>query len=416
MTSPTITFDKDAFDRDGYVVIRNVFPRELCHAIRDNLAECQASYTPAIVDSKTGKARTEFIGGVHRINKCAGQHPCLDKLRANATLADIFRQFYGTKTVRDLRASMDGFCYHPVPASEMPPADWAHVDVGDKNPPYVSIQGQVILSDAVDEHSGGLVVWPTSHLYHAQALGAERALAEEQLLTGAKPPRFDVNFVKISPEVRARILECRPGCVRTNVAVTHQVRMGDVVLWHSKTLHMYDPPTALAKEARCVAYVTYCPAEYLTRRDKEHRAVARKFNRTTSHWPGGNQVRLNSAIPRLYKRERVDEFRKVAANGYSSENVALSEAEQELLGYVIGDHDLSPAEKTQLYERHVARCERAQAAAKKRREAKLMALDDVGTAPVHKKRDRCGVDRLSKLEPKTKQTAFDDAPELVDFV
>lgn len=365
--------DRSFLEANGYVVIRNVFPREQCELAREHFAKYQSRFYLPKVLQRSGGTRMDFIGGVHAINKYGGQHPFMKKFRASSRLAQIFCDLYDCESPKDLRASMDGFCYHRAadsePAASARVADWAHVDQGLRKTPYASIQGQIILSDNTGPHSGGLVVWPKSHLFHAEALAAEQVLHAGE----KNPPDFNHNFVKISESVRREVLEIHEGCVRTNVATAHQVKMGDVILWYSKTLHMYDPPTREAPVDRCVAYVTYCPAEFLTQKDIHNRAIARRFNRTTSHWPGAGFVKLNAKVPVLYKKERVAIFKEIMARPYDQESIEaakLTKEEAELAAHVDGSHDACQPSEQAVIAAYELKCKKAAEAGAKRVAAK----------------------------------------------
>jgi len=351
-------FDFSHLKQHGYQVFRGVVPRLLCEQLFAKASVLQREF---LFRDPTTQSLT-LVGPhvTHEINKTSGQIPEMHRIRQTPALVEIARQFFSLdprfaaemSRAENLRSSYDAFCYSlretkpdstganrtkqkkPVAAlASNATNSWAHYDQGLAEIPYDSIQMQVICSDNIlGQADGGLVVWPKSHLVHqsvVQSLGLSSEDAQK-------------NWIKFSAK-HMKSIESRYGLCRLNVAAKNNLKIGDVIVWYSKTLHMYDAPLSTASTDRCVSYVTYCPKSCLTIEDIKKRRLAIHNGLTTSHWPGGDMVRINPKVPNMYKTEHYTFFKAVRERQHADWLEEIKQFQPTALGRAVLGWDDTPA-------------------------------------------------------------------------
>ena len=203
-----------------------------------------------------------------------GQSDLLWNVRSQQQIKHIFSRIWNTS---QLFVSFDGcgifrdWSQNPTWKTE---GNWSHVDQNPKSKPNACcIQGLVAFTDQ-DETTGGLVVYPRSHLHFTD------------LCDVTDTPQ---DFVRI-PKSYSIVNQCK-----TSGKLVH-CRAGDFILWDSRTIHCNSPAVAIKERRkdepidllRIVAYVSMSPISFVHGQTldefREKRKQMLENNCTLTHW------------------------------------------------------------------------------------------------------------------------------------
>ena len=265
-------------ERDGFTVIENVVPAELCAAV---LAELKAYMRSCGVDVDSPALDLDTYPNMRGImQQGVGHLPGVWAVRLNENVQRVFEALYGTN---DLLVSFDGACWMPAHLTETGRAR-LHVDQAHTKKGRWCVQGYVNLLSSHDAASGSLSVSRGSHRLHTDFVPREGAPADDWYsFTDAEFKPF------AAPE-------------RVHGGV------GSLVLWDSRTAHRATAPlkgTADTRE-RAVVYVSMQPTDFCTDANLKKKAAAFQNGRMTSHW-AASKIKLFPAT--------ASTFRKKFANG-----------------------------------------------------------------------------------------------------
>eukprot|EP01133_Synstelium_polycarpum_P013335 gene13335-15682_t len=263
----------------GWAVVPQVVAEERCDGYR-------AAFWKWIEDFKTGVKRDKpktwtndmWPANIHGIfqHYALGQQQFVWDIRTEQAIIDVFTQIYGTD---ELLVSFDGGNLSRPGHSSKP---WPHFDQGSGKFGFRCIQGFLNLIDCQSE-DGGLLVYDKSHLVH------DAFFTETGINSHGDWYKFDEDPAKM-PHFK----DCK--LVKVNCKV------GDVVLWDSRTIHYASHPTS--RSCRMVVYTSYQPASLITPADLEKKRNAFHQKRMTSHWASEN-IKLFPKAPRTYGNSAV---------------------------------------------------------------------------------------------------------------
>lgn len=209
------------------------------------------------------------------INDCGiGQSDFMWNIRANRNIKRIYAGIWNTNA---LLVSFDGcgvFRDWRYDRQWKSKAGWYHVDQNPRmKPDRCCVQGFVSLTDQ-NETTGGLIVFPRTHLRFAQI---------EEL--GRRPRDFvmipDTHPILDRGQAIGKLIQCQAG---------------DFVVWDSRLVHC-NSPSIVPQERdsrqpvellRIVAYVSMSPTIFIRGQTVDHFRKQRKIyaqnNSTMSHW------------------------------------------------------------------------------------------------------------------------------------
>ena len=266
MTFRPQTFDSSDFenwkthlDREGYVVIRDILPKESMDSYMElfktewNIISPRFSWE----DKKTWNIENSpmMFGKGMAVFNGFGHSNFMWSLRTDPNIYGIFEQFHYTD---ELVTSLDGFSVFL--SNKQKTKSWLHIDQNPCNKIY-SIQGSYNFKP-VGEDDAGFVVVPKSHISFTPAVSHKRDWIPVDQDT------FQPQSVKLLiPE----------NCL---------------VLWNSKTIHASTGMTKKDVELnRLTAYITFLP-KYLRNKDIKLKRISSYMNgKTTSHWANKCEVK-----------------------------------------------------------------------------------------------------------------------------
>ncbi|CAF3201166.1 unnamed protein product [Rotaria sp. Silwood2] len=261
-------------NENGYVVISDVLNQE-------EIDENKKLLWKFLEDASNGQMRRDqpetwsnpwldsCVYGV--INgKGIGQSDFLWNIRSNRLVKKVYAHIWNTQ---ELLVSFDGcgiFRNWRNNPEWKTRSGWYHVDQNPKNKPdRCCIQGFVTLTDQ-NEKSGGLIVFPRSHLRFHELLDVTKSSKD---------------FIDIQNNnsiiTRGKLFHCQAG---------------DLVLWDSRMVHCNSPAIAIEERAkdepidliRIVAYVSMSPTSFVRDQSLEEFREKRKQmvenNYTLTHW------------------------------------------------------------------------------------------------------------------------------------
>lgn len=195
-------------------------------------------------------------------------------MRSNPNVKHVYARIWNTQ---QLLVSFDGcgifrdWHYNPTWKTK---GGWNHVDQNPKmKPGRCCIQGFVSLTDQ-NERTGGLVVYPKSHLRFSELCDITKDSKDFVLV----PPDHPIMNEGLT---RGKLVHCHAG---------------DLVLWDSRLIHCNSPAASLEEHhrdepvdlLRIVAYVSMSPTKFVDElmldefRKKRQELVEKKF--TLTHW------------------------------------------------------------------------------------------------------------------------------------
>ncbi|KOC15069.1 hypothetical protein AFLA70_41g004500 [Aspergillus flavus AF70] len=264
---------RDEFDAKGYVVLKNVVPKERALYYRQKMLDWLGSFDNGfnINDRSTWTEENlpwSFKNGMY-LNYCAAHEKYVWDAKQEPGVLDAFAKIWGTD---ELIASYDTVNITLPNAAEMGGTKpWPHVDQAPERNGMHCVQGFINMSEAGPK-DGGLVVMEGS------------APLFEKFFKEFPPDRtkgplaaLHYDFYPFQDE-DLKWYEAR-GCKIVKVCA----EPGDLVLWDSRQMHyaVY-PETDLI---RTVIYTCYTPAAWISPEDLENKKeIFHKWEATT-HWP-----------------------------------------------------------------------------------------------------------------------------------
>uniref|UniRef100_A0A7S4EZ28 Phytanoyl-CoA dioxygenase n=1 Tax=Chrysotila carterae TaxID=13221 RepID=A0A7S4EZ28_CHRCT len=294
---------------EGFALVRAALPAEALDGLRDQLWQFLEESTPMRRGVPQSWQDRCFPGPAHlgMLSWAGiGQSPFMWSARCSAGVVRSFEVAWNLPPRSGLLTSFDGAAFFRPPQIErswatQPAINWLHCDQGRVKAGLTGIQGALLLYDQ-DASSGGLVVYPRSHLRHAQT-------------TAHVPPdEATHDFVSIAPHHPALDGLGNPRLICG--------RAGDLVLWDSRTVHASEPALASSslpveadgapRPARVAAYISMIPAAaalaaWPQLAEIRHRAVTDWI--TTTHWPKEHRAVSQGAQP---QRLNLDELPPLA--------------------------------------------------------------------------------------------------------
>jgi len=243
---------KTDLDRDGYVVIPDVFNKaEVCEYINE--------FNLWLIRVKDLEALHECIDfhGIFKHHEVAHQRFAW-LARTNRKITGIFKSLWETD---ELVASFDGCCYYSYDHVGEP-SYWTHTDQSSMKKGKHCLQSFISLTDNVERT---LIVYRGSHKLH------EEYFKEYEI---ENPSDWNI----INEEYIERLEDTKEYL---------EIKKGSLVVWDSRTFHQNTCGTPTCCEERLVQYLCYLPKQ--NELNDEYTQNQRKYffnnRRTTNHWP-----------------------------------------------------------------------------------------------------------------------------------
>ncbi|KAH7346888.1 phytanoyl-CoA dioxygenase [Rhexocercosporidium sp. MPI-PUGE-AT-0058] len=265
--------------KDGYVVVRNVIPRERAIAYQQKAFDWISTLRPGFDVNNPDtwiKKNLPFVSEIHTFYTYGIAH---EKFMWNARMEPgvlkVFEELWGTS---ELLASFDALnVTFPNRKDIARRPAWEHIDQSPLRRGLQCVQGIISLSHAGPE-DGGLMCYPGSHL-----------LSDEFFDTQTDKTAWRKNdfygFTKTQLEwFTAKGLKPLKVCAEP----------GDLILWDSRTIHYGAEPTEASNTIRTIIYAAYTPAKWATKEALEVKADIFKHFLGTTHWPHENLVKRNA--------------------------------------------------------------------------------------------------------------------------
>lgn len=230
-----------ALDADGYAVVRGVVSVDVCARLRRR-ALAERVQLPTMHHSDT-----------------------LWEIRTLPSVRALFEECWRTS---DLVVGFDGMTIRERGSDDGLVIDW-HVDQNGSHADQgcCCVQGLLALADSTAD-SGTIEFVRGSHAHHAALV--------KRLCDDDDDDEEAWEFVPIPPDD-----EVFAAC--DHATVQPVLRVGDVVLWDSRTIHRVSAPTGDAP--RLVAYVCMVPRRLVDASIARRRRAAYEAGIATTHWP-----------------------------------------------------------------------------------------------------------------------------------
>lgn len=239
-------------ERDGYVVIPNVFNQ-------DEITEYIDEFNLWLYHVKDLESLHEKIDfhGIFKHHE-VGHQRFAWLARTNPKIIQIFKQLWETD---ELVTSFDGCCYYSYDHYEEP-RYWTHSDQSQTKIGRHCLQSFISLTDNCERT---LIVYRGSHKLH-------REYFKEYEIENLS----DWNIIK--EEYIERLEDTKEYL---------EIKKGSLVIWDSRTFHQNTCGMPSCCEERLVQYLCYLPKEHELNDDEMQKKRRRYFNtrRTTNHWP-----------------------------------------------------------------------------------------------------------------------------------
>ncbi|WWD19454.1 hypothetical protein CI109_103914 [Kwoniella shandongensis] len=293
MTRPQFLVD---LERDGYVVLPNIIPAEVCDEFVSEAWEWLESFPYGFKRDDRSTWDAEHLpysttGGLY--NRYSVNHEAFVwKIRTQPAIIKVFEQIWGTD---DLIASFDGMnASLPINAETgrkdiKPTPAWPHID---QNPRTISrfelYQGIANLSPNGPQ-DGGLCVLKGSHKLHQEYFESIGGFKADQ---DAGVNENGYTYKKGEDEwFKSK------GCEEVKICAGK----GDLILWDSRTIHWNASP--VGTQTRFVTYVCYCPRDQMTPEEQTKKVQVFKDRKGTTHFPNMNRIPAerpgyHNALPR----------------------------------------------------------------------------------------------------------------------
>jgi len=308
--------------KNGYTVVKNVIPKELCERGKQEIQDYLQSWNPNIGINNDWKMTDLPVGTIHGINRNHAHMKTHWEIRAHPHVMRVFSKIHGTCPCQ-LITSLDSWNFYSA-AKSSKCGFWAHTDQKTEYP-NLMVQGLVCLEDCSGDNDGGLVVWDKSHRIHAGYFKEKNISLKDNWY---KYPEEDTHLIENDgsrwlsnndPEKCSKVPMKR---------IRVKAEQGDLVLWDSRTAHQNQPPQKGGRD-RYVMYVCEADCNLLTEKDIKVKQKAWETLGMTSHWPV-SFVKMFPATPRFYAKSLKEYYEE---KHKPPERPELTEVQKRLLGY-----------------------------------------------------------------------------------
>lgn len=263
--------------RDGFAVVKGAIPRPRALELQQRARAWLKSFDNDALDFNNPETWKKENLPIHTpINTFCSYRVAHEKFvwdaRMEPGVLDAFTKIWGTN---ELLVSFDSLNITFPNRKDVPRLkSWEHVDQSPLRRGLHCIQGIINLSMAGPD-DGGLVVYPTSHLYHDDWIDAQ-----------AEKSRFSSKDLYIFKEYELDWYKAK-GLRPIKVCAD----LGDLIVWDSRTIHYGAEPTEASNTIRTVIYASYSPVKAASPEALVLKAqVFNNFGGTT-HWAHDN-IRL----------------------------------------------------------------------------------------------------------------------------
>lgn len=256
---------KQYLNENGFVVLKNIANEETCQKFKSDFWNVLNALSNADLNEGNNKRWAKnypisLHGGMYTLGHTKPQW----NIRYHCK--HIFKELFGTD---NLITSYDRFTYYTKYRryKNLGISDWIHSDQSPLNK-IESYQGMLCLSNNMEYKSGGFVCIPKTNLIHNQ-------ISEEN---GDGKNKKD--WVKLTDDFKKKY-------VKNENILKVKNKIGDFVIWNSKTIHSGFAPINTDKENydRIVSYVCMRPRKEATKLQLKRRLKAFKEKRCGSHNP-----------------------------------------------------------------------------------------------------------------------------------
>ncbi|EXJ90483.1 hypothetical protein A1O1_03586 [Capronia coronata CBS 617.96] len=261
--------------KDGYVVLKGVVPRDRAVAIQEKAYDWLKSFGTDLDFENPDTWIGKNLPVQSKINTFTGYGVAHEKFMWDARMEpgvlEAFELLWGTK---ELLVSFDSLNITFPNRKDVPrKAAWEHIDQSPLRRGIHCVQGIIVLSPSGPE-DGGLVVYPGSH-----ALNDEFFDTTTDKSTWTAKDWYGFNKEQLA-WFKAKGIEPRKVCAD----------VGDLILWDSRTIHYGSEPTEKSNQIRTAIYAAYTPARMAS--EDQLRLKAQCFSKYagTTHWPHDNIV------------------------------------------------------------------------------------------------------------------------------
>ncbi|CAG8918562.1 unnamed protein product [Penicillium salamii] len=255
----TTTYDdwRDDFYSKGYVVLKNVIPREKALKYRNKALDWVQSFDTKFDINDRSTWTAENLPQSFK----AGMEP---------GVLDAFEKIWGTD---ELVVSFDTINVTLPGRTDVEWSPWPHVDQAPERRGLSCVQGIINLSEAGPKDGGLMLMEGSSKLFDKF---------------------FDLNPPDRTQGIGAKHYDFYPfkehhvgwyeeqGCKLIKVCA----EPGDLILWDSRSMHYAKFPES--DEIRTIIYACYTPASHATPEDLKKKAELFHRWETTTHWPHCN--------------------------------------------------------------------------------------------------------------------------------
>ena len=301
----------DIIREHGVVIINNVFSNEECDESMDELFESMSKLSGNVIKRKNWKTEwnRQNLPPQTRIGlfqSLVGNFPQVWKLRSDPRMNKIFTEIYSDlrgKAVTDFSVAIDGINIKSptAPYCTDKTADWAHLDMTQRDAKFSCVQGQIVLTNT----SACFRCSPGSHEVYGQVLD-KLGVSRTDKSNWCKFKKSDYTTVK-------KIVEDAGGQWQIPI----RAPKGSVILWLSSLIHSakaQDNPKSRIRtecppikddfwdEWRGVVYCCYRPKVEMPLCISRLQRCFRE-NRVTNHWSG----RMFPVKPQYYNPDKFND-------------------------------------------------------------------------------------------------------------
>ncbi|KAH3661506.1 hypothetical protein OGAPHI_006353 [Ogataea philodendri] len=267
---------RDELLENGYVVVKNVIPREKAREYQKQAFKWMNRFSDKFDPQNPETWVRENLPPSSKINSfsthCLPHEKFIWDVRMEPGVLKAFEDLWGTEK---LVVSFDAMnVTFPNRKDKEPLAAWPHVDQS----PYLRgmqcSQGIVSLSDSGPE-DGGLVVYRGTH-----------KLVDEFFDTVVPKEEWnEKNFHTMTKDQLQWFLD--RGCEEVKV----ECEAGDLIIWDSRTIHWGKEPSETSKTIRTAVYACYTPVEFASQKCLDDKKAIFESWEGTTHWSHGEVLR-----------------------------------------------------------------------------------------------------------------------------
>ncbi|KAJ9156047.1 Synaptic vesicle transporter svop [Pleurostoma richardsiae] len=267
---------RDDFYRDGYVVLKNVIPRDRAENYRSKALDWITSFNKGldINDPSTWTQEhlpQSFKTGMY-LNYCAAHEKFVWDARQEPGVLDAFQKIWDAEK---LVVSFDTINITFPGRKDVDWSPWPHVDQAPERKGLSCVQGIINLSQAGPE-DGGLLLMKGSSKFFDEFF----ALNPPDRTQGIGAKHYDFYPFK---EAHVDWYK-QQGCELVKVCA----EPGDLILWDSRSMHYAAFPDPASNVIRTIIYACFTPASFMLEEDRQKKIEIFKRWETTTHWPHCN--------------------------------------------------------------------------------------------------------------------------------